>query len=110
MPAFAPSDLAAWSQGTWSHLPAVAPKGLSVDTRTLQPGEIFVALRTARRDGHQYLAEARTRGAAAAIVSTQQPDELPQLVVGDTNVALRHIAAAVLARPSPLNGGNVLSV
>jgi UDP-N-acetylmuramoyl-tripeptide--D-alanyl-D-alanine ligase len=93
MPAFAPSDLAAWSQGTWSHLPAVVPKGLSVDTRTLQPGEIFVALRTARRDGHQYLAEARTRGAAAAIVSTQQPDELPQLVVGDTNVALRHIAA-----------------
>jgi UDP-N-acetylmuramoyl-tripeptide--D-alanyl-D-alanine ligase len=93
MPAFAPIDLAAWSQGTWSQPPIVSLQGFCTDTRMLRPSDIFVALRTARRDGHQYLSEARTRGAAAAIVSTRQPDEIPQLVVQDTAVALRQIAA-----------------
>ncbi|MDR9394748.1 MAG: Mur ligase domain-containing protein, partial [Roseovarius sp.] len=39
--------------------------GISIDTRTLVPGDLFVAL-TAARDGHDFVAEALDKGAAAA--------------------------------------------
>jgi UDP-N-acetylmuramoyl-tripeptide--D-alanyl-D-alanine ligase len=43
--------------------------GLSVDTRTLLPGNVFIALKGGRRDGHLFLAEAASKGAVAAIVT-----------------------------------------
>ncbi|MFO7725044.1 MAG: Mur ligase family protein [Oceanipulchritudo sp.] len=62
----------------------------SIDTRTLQPGETFVALKTDRRDGHAYLEEAARRGALAALVQTPfEGIELPQMVVDDTWRALQ---------------------
>ena len=42
--------------------------GISIDTRTLQPGDLFVALKDVR-DGHDYVAQAFEKGAAAALVS-----------------------------------------
>ena len=42
--------------------------GVSIDTRTLQPGDLFVAL-TDIRDGHDFVAQALEKGAAAALVS-----------------------------------------
>jgi UDP-N-acetylmuramoyl-tripeptide--D-alanyl-D-alanine ligase len=64
--------------------------GVSIDTRTLQPGDIFVALRSATGDGHAHVAEALKRGAAGALVHDQDavPDGAPVLVVGDTQEAL----------------------
>lgn len=91
---FSPTQLAQWSQGTWNRSPEVAITGFTTDTRVLQPGEIFVALRTDRRDGHDYLPEARNRGAAGAIVSRQVKDALPQLLVSDGLVGLQKMAAA----------------
>ncbi len=45
------------------------PSGFSIDTRTLEPGEVFVALKGERTDGHNYLGEAFQRGASGALVS-----------------------------------------
>ncbi|NNU80002.1 UDP-N-acetylmuramoyl-tripeptide--D-alanyl-D-alanine ligase [Halovulum dunhuangense] len=74
--------------------------GISIDTRTLQPGDLFVALRDVR-DGHDFVAQAFEKGAAAALVS-RRPDgvaaDAPLLVVGDTLAGLRGLAARARAR------------
>lgn len=94
MPNFAPSALATWSSGRWEgHVPA-AVVGFGNDTRLLGAGEAFVALRTARRDGHDFLEAARASGAACAVVSRRVSDPLPQLIVDDTLAGLQRIAAA----------------
>ena len=46
-----------------------AVAGVSCDSRTLRPGELFFALHGARCDGHDFVAEALRKGAAAAVVS-----------------------------------------
>jgi len=67
--------------------------GVGSDTRTLQPGELFVALRGQRFDGHLYVGEARHRGAAAVMVSREVVTDLPRVQVPDTRVALGELAA-----------------
>ena len=42
--------------------------GAAIDSRKISPGEIFVALKTEKRDGHDFLEAARARGAAGALV------------------------------------------
>lgn len=77
-----------------------AAAGLSIDTRTLKPGELFVALSDAR-DGHDFLRAAFDRGAAAALVA-RAPDDAPLgaplLVVRDTLEGLRDLARAARLR------------
>lgn len=69
--------------------------GAAIDTRKILPGEIFVAIKTANRDGHDFLATARERGAAGALVSRFVPEvALPQIVVPDTVAALQKLAKA----------------
>lgn len=68
--------------------------GLSIDTRTLQPGNLFVAIPGARVDGHDFLEEARKKGAAAALVTHKVEADLPQLQVPDITAALGQIGAA----------------
>lgn len=64
-----------------------------IDTRTLRAGDVFVAIRTEKRDGHAFLTEACTAGAVAALVAVANPDvALPQLVVRDPLVAFQTIA------------------
>lgn len=68
----------------------IAIQGVSTDTRSLVPGNLFVALKGERFDGHDHLAAAMAAGAVAAIVSRANPDmDLPQIVVKDTLVALQ---------------------
>jgi UDP-N-acetylmuramoyl-tripeptide--D-alanyl-D-alanine ligase len=71
-------------------------QGVSIDTRTLSPGDVFVALKTSSGDGHAHVAEALHRGAAGAIVHHRDgmPDNAPLLVVGDTLAALTALGAA----------------
>ncbi len=52
-----------------------AAGGVSIDTRSLQPGDLFVALKDVR-DGHDFVADALRKGEAAALVS-RVPDGLP---------------------------------
>ncbi len=93
MPLFPPDRLAAWTNGCWSALPAELIRGFNPDSRTLQPGQVFVALRTEKRDGHDYLGAAMMAGAVAALVARPVgTSELPQLVVADPLAALQDIA------------------
>ena len=93
MPAFDPDSLAAWTGGRWTRRPASAPAGFSVDSRRLARGQAFVALKTDRRDGHDFLGEALRAGASAAVVARADPAvALPQLVVGDPLGALQAVA------------------
>lgn len=66
--------------------------GISIDTRTLQAGDLYIALQGEQQDGHQFVPQARERGAVAALVSTIQDDPLPQMVVKDTTLALGQLA------------------
>jgi UDP-N-acetylmuramoyl-tripeptide--D-alanyl-D-alanine ligase len=93
MPSFDPELLAALTHGRWSRRPAGAPTGFSVDSRRLLAGQAFVALRTDRRDGHDYLHAALEAGASAALVSRADPKvALGQLVVADPLTALQAVA------------------
>jgi len=74
--------------------------GVSIDTRTLRPGDLFVAL-TDLRDGHDFVATALARGAAAALVSRIPPgvpQDAPLLIVPNVLKALEHLAAFARAR------------
>ncbi|MBK1713054.1 UDP-N-acetylmuramoyl-tripeptide--D-alanyl-D-alanine ligase [Rubrivivax gelatinosus] len=68
------------------------------DTRTLRPGDLFVALRGERFDGHDFLAGARAAGAVAAIAETGLSDAVPGLLVADSLAALQQLAAGWRAR------------
>ena len=93
MPSFAPAYLATWTRGQWTAKPAQPLAGFTQDTRQLRAGQVFVALRTEKRDGHDYLAEALAAGASAALVSRADPSlALPQLVVEDPLRAFQMIA------------------
>ncbi|MEM9575998.1 MAG: UDP-N-acetylmuramoyl-tripeptide--D-alanyl-D-alanine ligase [Pseudomonadota bacterium] len=74
--------------------------GVSIDTRTLQPGDLFVALKDAR-DGHEFVAQALEKGAAAALVS-RVPEGVsegaPLLIVEDVMRALEDLGRAGRAR------------
>ena len=88
------AELASWCSGK-----AVGPEparitGVSTDTRTLRPGELFVAIQGPNHDGHQFLDQALARGATALLVShsTDAPAEIPRIEVDDTLAGLGEIA------------------
>ena len=69
------------------------------DTRTLRPGDLFVALRGERFDAHDFLAQARAAGAVAALAERGLAEAgLPGLQVADTRAALAALAAHWRAR------------
>lgn len=75
--------------------------GVSIDSRTVQPGDLFVAIKGDRLDGHDFVADAFARGAAAAIVQRRPAnagDDKPLLLVDDTLAALAALGAAARAR------------
>ncbi|HUZ72273.1 MAG TPA: UDP-N-acetylmuramoylalanyl-D-glutamyl-2,6-diaminopimelate--D-alanyl-D-alanine ligase [Stellaceae bacterium] len=87
---------------------AWSAQGVSIDSRTLAPGDLFVALTGPRFDGHEFVADALTKGAAAAVVSRAPmglPGDAPLVHVADTQAALealgrearRRTAATVVA-------------
>lgn len=74
---------------------------VSTDTRTLQPGDLFVALQGDRFDGHQYVQQAFAKGAVAAMVSSPVEPGQSLLVVKDTLHGLGRVAALWAAQFSP---------
>ena len=105
MPVFQPESLARWAGGRWSGPPARPIRGFSADTRQMKPGDLFVALATERRDGHEFLEEALAGGASAALVSAPRPVALAQLAVNDTLAAFHRIARAHRRQfPGPVVG------
>ena len=67
---------------------------VSIDTRTLQPGALYVALQGQNFDGHDFVDAAQRQGAAAAMVHRPVTHSLPTLQVDDTRLALGRLAAA----------------
>src|SRR5205807_71707 len=71
---------------------SVKVAGWSVDTRTQNPGDVFFALRGPSFDGHDFVAAALEKGAAAAIVE-RSTGKAGELVVSDSLAALQRLAA-----------------
>jgi UDP-N-acetylmuramoyl-L-alanyl-D-glutamate--2,6-diaminopimelate ligase len=74
--------------------------GVSADTRRLQPGMLYCAVRGVVEDGHRFVAAARALGAAAALVEREQPVELPQILVRDGRRAAAVAAETWYDRPA----------
>jgi len=75
-------------------------EGVSIDTRTLQPGDLFVALKDIR-DGHEFVAQALEQGAGAALVSHIPQGvaaDAPLLIVEDVLAGLEALGRAARAR------------
>ncbi|MGO2201339.1 UDP-N-acetylmuramoyl-tripeptide--D-alanyl-D-alanine ligase [Pseudomonas helleri] len=68
--------------------------GVSIDSRAINQGQLFIALTGPRFDGHDYLNDVAAKGAVAALVEREVPESaLPQLVVADTRAALGQLGA-----------------
>ncbi|UWQ27508.1 UDP-N-acetylmuramoyl-tripeptide--D-alanyl-D-alanine ligase [Leisingera sp. M523] len=90
------------AQGDW------AVTGLSIDTRTIESGDMFVALKAAR-DGHDFVAQALAKGAGAALVSRIPegvPADAPLLIVDDVQAGLEALGRASRVR----TGAKVVAV
>ncbi len=75
--------------------------GVAIDSRTIQPGDLFVAIEGPNFDGHDFAAKALAAGAAAALVhrrSADLPDDAPLLQVDDSLKALAALGHAARAR------------
>jgi UDP-N-acetylmuramoyl-tripeptide--D-alanyl-D-alanine ligase len=83
---------AAIATGGRAHGESTRFSGVTTDSRRIEPGDLFVALKGERFDGNAYVAEAMTRGAVAAITS-RVVGASPQVVVADTRLALGRLAA-----------------
>jgi UDP-N-acetylmuramoyl-tripeptide--D-alanyl-D-alanine ligase len=81
-------------QGEWT------TTGIAIDSRALDPGDLFVALIDSR-DGHDFVAAARENGAAAALVA-RPVDDGPSLIVEDTLEGLRRLALASRERSAAI--------
>ncbi len=99
----------------WSGLGLIAPlrarvlgqvpegvKNISIDSRSLEPGDLFFAIKGDRTDGHDYVAAAFERGAAAAVVDEAHADALKGLgtlyIVHDVLKAMENLARAARER------------
>ena len=100
--------------GLWTHQDAAAAtggqssaawsaNGVSIDSRSLQQGDLFIAIHGDNSDGHAYVPDALAKGAAAAMVARDRrinPDTGPLLVVDDTDNGLRDLGRAARDRVS----------
>jgi UDP-N-acetylmuramoyl-tripeptide--D-alanyl-D-alanine ligase len=104
-----------WRPPLWTALGAVGPlearvsdglpseiQGISIDTRSLKPGDLFFAIKGERSDGHDHVAAAFEKGAAAAVVDETHADALkglgPLYVVHEVLPAMERLARAARAR------------
>lgn len=77
----------------WQHAFTSQSSRIITDSRKIQTGDIFLALKGDNFDGHDYVQTAYDKGAIAAIVSQVQACDVPQLVVDDTRLALGQLGA-----------------
>ena len=94
-PLWTSSDIALVTGGKASD-PFAVTGGISIDTRTLKPGDLFVALQD-QRDGHDFVQNAFAAGAAGALVS-RRILEGPHVLVDDTLAALEQMGVAARIR------------
>lgn len=68
--------------------------GVSTDSRSIEAGMLFIALKGPNYDGHEYIDAVAKSGAAAVLVEHEVATELPQLIVEDTRLALGRLASS----------------
>jgi UDP-N-acetylmuramoyl-tripeptide--D-alanyl-D-alanine ligase len=83
--------LAAEPVNLTAELLATTAVGISTDTRSLKPGQVFLALRGENFDGHRFVTSALGQGAIAAITDHALAEDQPQLVVPDSLVAYQQL-------------------
>lgn len=112
-PSWTAAEAAAATGGEARGASSRAATGVSIDTRSLEPGDLFVALTGDNRDGHGFVADALRRGAAVALVS-RVPDgiaeDAPLLLVPDTLKGLEALGRAGRARSAARVAGVTGSV
>jgi len=97
MKKFDAKDIALWCKGEWDATPIMPFNGVSKDSRTLQKGDIYFALKGDRFDGHDFVQQAFDKGAAGVVVQKEWvagcKTSLPVLRVEDTLSALQAAAS-----------------
>jgi UDP-N-acetylmuramoyl-tripeptide--D-alanyl-D-alanine ligase len=101
-PLWTAEEIAAATQGRLAG--SFAATGVSIDTRTVEPGDLFVALAGAR-DGHEFVGQAMAGGAAGVLAS--QAVDAPAVMVADTLVALERLGVAARERAPQARRGAV---
>ena len=118
MTAFDIDELASWSGGEWLNRPDAPVTGFCFDSRTIAGGDMFVALSSARADGHDYVASALGGGASAALVRRGFAEAArggalegaPLLAVDDPLAAFQKIALGWRRKVAPFIVGVTGSV
>jgi len=102
---FPAAELAAWCNGQWDPAPPDRISGISNDTRTIEEGDLYAALRGPRFDGHAYVDEAFEKGACAALVEAgverRGTAAQPLLRVAGTGEALADLGRGYRRRVDP---------
>ena len=83
----------------WEPLRDLQVEGLAYDSRRVRPGDLFVAVRGERADGHHYLEEALEAGAVGAVVEHPVDMGLPQVQLKETRRGMGLLAAAFYGNP-----------
>ncbi len=93
MPKFDPDKLQTWTSGEWKSGVPRRISGFSFDTRILQQENLFIAIKTNKNDGHDFIVKAKEAGASGALVARHNPRiSLPQLLVKEPLAALHSMA------------------
>ena len=90
-------QISAWAGGRLSGAPGASVCRVVTDSRAIQPGDLFVALKGERFDGHDFIAAVMAQGAAACLVQAglgERPPGVHAVEVEDTLLALQRLAAA----------------
>jgi UDP-N-acetylmuramoyl-L-alanyl-D-glutamate--2,6-diaminopimelate ligase len=74
--------------------------GLGVDSRTIEPGMLYIAVRGSQSDGHRFVGQAASRGAAAVVVEGPQQAGVPEIVVRDSRRAALVLGGAWYGHPA----------
>ena len=76
------------------------PSGVGVDSRTVRPGMLYVAVRGSQADGHRFVGDAVGRGAKAIVVEAPQQSGVPEIVVRDSHRAALVLGSAWYGHPA----------
>lgn len=90
-------DIATWLKIREQQFEDIIVTGISIDTRTIQPGDLFVPFRGEAVNGHKFVEQAFEKGAAASLWLEDEPNppaNRPLVFVRDSEIALQQMAAA----------------
>lgn len=91
------TELAGWLQAAGQQMEDVVVSGVSIDTRTLKEGDLFIPFRGEQVNGHQFVQQAIEKGAAASLWMKDEPgapSDIPLIFVEDPELALQQLARA----------------